>query len=123
MSNSERKKENPNLDKSKQSIEESALFQSDSEGVSGLDALKEETKANKSTDSSNSTSTKDSTKDSTEKDTIRLEKKEKPSLIQRAYYLKPEQVHVIDRLAEETGMDKSELVRRALDEFIKRVEY
>lgn len=122
MSNSKRKKENPNLEKTKKSIEGSELFNSNSESVQSLDELKKETKPKNKSNTGNDTDNNQGTKNSSN-DTIKLKKKDKPKLIQRAYYLKPEQVHMIDRISEETELDKSHLVRRAIDEFLKRVEY
>jgi hypothetical protein len=49
-------------------------------------------------------------------------RKEKSALVKMTYYLRPDQVQAIDDLQEQSGRDKSELVRMALDIMIDRAK-
>jgi hypothetical protein len=49
-------------------------------------------------------------------------RKEKGALVKMTYYLRPDQIQAIDDLQEQSGRDKSELVRMALDIMIDRAK-
>jgi hypothetical protein len=49
-------------------------------------------------------------------------RKVKSALVKMTYYLRPDQVQAIDDLQEQSGLDKSELVRMALDIMIERAK-
>ena len=49
-------------------------------------------------------------------------RKEKSALVKMTYYLRPDQIQAIDDLHDQSGRDKSELVRMALDIMIDRAK-
>ena len=84
---------------------------------------KNESKNNSSTSNSSSSNTNGNSNTSTNNETnLTINSKENKNRIQRSFYITPRLDRELEKLKAQTGRDKSELVRIALNHMVKNVE-